>query len=112
MSTSSIRIKNDVYSRLELNAKGYESVSDTINRANACLEMVEALGMLDRQVAFSVQDLIEDNITKERTILMHFKEEAITSAMDIVVRLYPEYHVKYEIKVNMCCITVSLRGGN
>lgn len=106
MSTTSIRIKDSVYSRLELNAKGYESVSDTINRANLSLEKDEAFSMLDEQVACSVRDLAAGGVAKEKTLLMHHQREAIQSAMDIVLRIYHDYKVNYEITNNVCCIKV------
>jgi len=106
MSTTSVRIKDNVYSRLELNAEGYESVSDTIGRANLSLEKDKALDMLDRQVALSVTDLTTEGITKEKAIPMHYSRDAIQSAMDLVLRLYPNYKIDYEIKTNMCCINV------
>lgn len=107
MSTTSVRIKDSVYSRLEMNAKGYEPVSDTINRANLSLEKNEALDLLDNQVALSIHSLNEEGITKERHIVMHYQKEAITSAMDLIVRLYPEYKIEYEAQANMCCINVT-----
>lgn len=105
MPTTSVRIKDSVYSRLELNAKGYESVSDTINRANFNLEKNEALEMLDNQV----KRLSEEGVTKEINILMHYQKEAIQSAMDLVIRLYPDYNIDYEIKINVCSISVIKR---
>lgn len=109
MSTTSVRIKDSVYSRLELNAKGYESVSDTINRANFSLEKNEALDMLDSQVALSIKRLNEEGVTKDINILMHYQKEAVQSAMDLITRLYPEYNIDCEIKINMCSISVSKR---
>lgn len=107
MSTTSIRIKDDVYSRLEMNAKGYESVSDTISRANKSLEMLEAIEMLDNQIAASIQKLNEEGADKERVLLMHYQKESIQSAMDLVIRLYPKYEIEYEIKTNACSVRVS-----
>ena len=109
MSTTSIRIKDDVYSRLEMNAKGYESVSDTISRAIKSLEEREAFDMIDNQVAESIQRLSEEGSDKERVLLMHYQKEAIQLAMDLVVRLYPEYRIEYEIKVNACSVKVTKR---
>lgn len=107
MSTTSIRIKDNVYSRLELNAKGYETVSDTISRANQCLEKDEAFNMLDRQVALSIDTLVTEGVTRDKNILMHYHTDAIQSAMDLILRLYPAYQINYEIKNNVCCIEVT-----
>jgi hypothetical protein len=109
MSTTSIRINDQVYARLELNAKGYESVSDTIDRANKSLETLEMLEMLDTQVACCIKDFIESKITRERVILTHHKPDAIQSAMNIIDRIYYDFHVHCEINTNMVRISVALR---
>ncbi len=54
----------------------------------------------------SVRDLATDGVTKERALLMHHQREAIQSAMDIVLRIYHDYKVNYEITSNGCCIKV------
>lgn len=111
MSTTSIRIKDSVYSRLELNAKGYESVSDTISRANFSLEKDEALSMLDRLVDCCVEDLKVDGVSKEKHILMHYQREAIQSAVDLLYRLYPDYKIECEVESNECLVKVMLKEG-
>jgi predicted CopG family antitoxin len=99
MSTS-IRIQDDVYSCLEANTKGYESVSDTVNRSVSCLEQCEAFEMIDRQIELSIIMLNDEGIVREKVILMHYQKEAIEKAMLIVERLYPKYSIKYNIEIN------------
>lgn len=110
MSTTSVRIKDSVYHRLELNAKGYEAVSDTISRANDSLEICEALEMIDAQMKICVEDLSANKASKEIVFLIHFQEKAIHSAMDLVKRLYPEYEIECDIKINACVLNVRKKG--
>lgn len=106
MSTP-IRIKDDVYSRLEINAKGYESVSDTIKRSIYALEVLEAVEMVCRQVDSSIDILKNENLEKEKTLLVHYSEDAIVKAMDVVVKIYANYTITYQSDVNFIKILVS-----
>ena len=105
MSTS-IRIKDDVYSRLEINVKGYESVSDTIARATFHLEVCESLEMISRLIESSIQYLSDGDIAPEKAMLVHYKEEALEKAMSLAMRLYPDHQITYKIKVNSLSLLV------
>lgn len=99
MSTS-IRIKDDVYSRLEMNVKGYESVSDTIARATFDLEVCESLEMISRLIKSSIRDLSDGGIAREKAMLVHYKKEALEKAMSLAMRLYSDHQITYRIEVN------------
>lgn len=105
---TSIRIKDDVFSLLEINAKGYESVSDTIKRSVFSLEVLEALDMASRQTELSILTLKEEGLTRNKTILMHYQPEAIEQAMDLVKKLYPDYVINYKIETNVLNLLVEL----
>jgi predicted CopG family antitoxin len=99
MSTS-IRIQDETYSRLENNSKGYESVSETISRAVFSLEVCESLEMISSSIESSIRMLIDEDISREKVILLHYQKEAIEKAMLLAKRLYPNYVITYEIEIN------------
>ncbi|MCG3740669.1 hypothetical protein [Vibrio cincinnatiensis] len=106
MSTP-IRIKDNVYSRLEINAKGYESVSDTIHRAVHALEVLEAFDMMHRQVASSIEVLDNEGIEKEKTLLVHYDDNAKNQAIEMINNIDFGHDVTLESGVNYIKLNVS-----
>ena len=105
MSTS-IRIQDNAYSRLENNAKGYESVSDTIDRAVSCLEFCDAFEMISHQVESSISTLNDEGITRKKVLLVHFQKLTLEKVMLLIKRLHPNNNITYEIEINALTLLV------
>lgn len=110
MSTP-VRIKDDVYSRLELNAKGYESVSETISRSIDSLEAIEFFNMVCSQVESSIDTLRAEGkvATREKVLLVHYKTETIEKVMTVVEKIYDKYQVSYTPDINQVRLLVELK---
>ncbi|EGR4136954.1 hypothetical protein VCSRO150_3588 [Vibrio cholerae] len=106
MSTP-VRIKDNVYSRLEINAKGYESVSDTIHRALDALEVLEAFNMMFRQIASSIEVLRSEGIEREKTLLVHYDDSAKNQAIEMINNIDFGFDVALESGANYIKLTVS-----
>mgnify|MGYP000026458024 CR=1 FL=1 len=106
MSTP-VRIKDNVYSRLEINAKGYESVSDTIHRAVNALEVLEAFNMMRGQVASSIEVLRSEGIERKKTLLVHYDECAKNQAIELINNIDFGFDVALESGENYIKLTVS-----
>lgn len=104
--SASIRIKDDVYKLLESNAKGFESVSDTISRSVHSLEVLEAFNMICRQVESSLDILKVENVKKEKTILVHYNDEAKLEAIEMAKKLFKEHEIDFNYDVNYIKILV------
>ncbi|TKE99247.1 hypothetical protein FCV44_06145 [Vibrio kanaloae] len=105
MSTP-VRIKDDVYSRLEINAKGYESVSDTIHRAVNALEVLEAFNMVYKQVASSIDVLRSEGVEREKTLLVHYTDCAKNQAIEMINSIDFGFNIELESGVNSIKIKV------
>ncbi|WP_157664740.1 hypothetical protein [Vibrio campbellii] len=97
---TSVRIKDDVYSLLEINAKGYESVSDTIGRALFALEVQEAQDMIVDVIKSRIEGIQNGDEFREVVLLVHFQSEAIDQAMKAMKFFFPSYTIKYTCDVN------------
>lgn len=97
---TSVRIKDDVYSLLETNAKGYESVSDTIGRALFALEALEAQDMILDVIKSRIEAIKNGDEFREIVLLVHFQKEAVERAMKAMKFFFPSYTVKYVFDEN------------
>lgn len=97
---TSVRIKDDVYSLLETNAKGYESVSDTIGRALFALEALEAQDMIVDVIKSRIEAIKNGDEFREIVLLVHFQKEAVDRAMKAMKFFFPSYTVKYVFDEN------------
>lgn len=97
---TSVRIKDDVYSLLETNAKGYESVSDTIGRALFALEALEAQDMILDVIKSRIEAIKNGDEFREIVLLVHFQKEAVERAMEAMKFFFPSYTVKYVFDEN------------
>lgn len=100
MSSTSIRIKDNVYSLLETNSKGFETISDTIERSVAALETLEAIDMIKRNVEFAINRL-DEGYPKECNLLVHYSPSSLEYAVTLIQGLFVNFDIEYEIRSNV-----------
>lgn len=106
MSTS-IRIKDTVYKDLELNTKGFQSVSDTIEMTINSHEILETIKIVEGSITSS-EERIKECGSIEKNILLHYKKDNVDDAMKIIKRMFFGYKISHHIEPN--CLTVSITG--
>lgn len=89
-----LRLKDDVFSRLEINAKGFESPSDVVKRMIDCYEELETIQFV-AECILSAEDFISETGKREKNILIHHPAEAIDRAMKFIYSVFPDYEIEY-----------------
>lgn len=91
-----LRMSAGVYSKLEANVTGSESLSDVIERLIKSQEEIEVIKLVALSV-ISAASIIKETGERKKTVLLHQPAEVIERAMRFVVEIFPQYKITYEL---------------
>ncbi|MEJ2765197.1 helix-turn-helix transcriptional regulator [Photobacterium sp. MCCC 1A19761] len=104
----SIEIKDDVYSRLESNTKGFQTPSDTIGMTIYSHEVLSVIKMVTASIESS-EEVIQECGFREKNILFHYSSDVIDEAMLFVLKMFPNYTINYNCTPNALNLNIENR---